>query len=227
MLPPLATLVSEQSRVRRSYIAMEDKSWSAKNIDVYEIIREIAQFSPRISIQLELIILFGLRVREAVMFQPNCCVTLDGNEVRLVKGTKGGRPRSIPVVTDQQRRVLARAQALVGQGEGHLGDPTKTLAQNIRSFRYALERLDICKKDLGVTPHGLRHQYANDRFESLTYGKKTPVRGGVRGELPPDEEAAVRRKVSEELGHSRIQITTAYCGSHPRCSKSGSGSDSE
>lgn len=216
MLPPLKELLSDPSRARRNYIAIEDRSWLAKNIDVDEKIREIALIDPRVAVQVELQIQFGLRVREAIMFKPNGCITMDGSSILLKQGTKGGRPRTIPVETERQRETLARAQALVGQADSHISDPTKTLTQNMRRFRYVMERVGVRKGDLGITPHGLRHQYANDRYEALSGGKKTPVRGGERGDLLPSEEATIRLQIAEELGHSRIQITTAYCGAHPR-----------
>ena len=63
--------------------------------------------------------------------------------------------------------------------------------------------------------HGLRHAYAQDRYEELT-GWKCSVTGGpdscfltpVQREL--DREAKL--VISRELGHEREQVTAAYCG---------------
>ena len=63
--------------------------------------------------------------------------------------------------------------------------------------------------------HGLRHAYAQERYEELT-GWECPATGGPdrkslslkQREL--DREA--RLTISEELGHEREQVTTAYLG---------------
>ena len=64
-------------------------------------------------------------------------------------------------------------------------------------------------KVLGVTPHGLRHEYAGDRYEALA-GVAAPVRGGTATDPATDTRA--RLAVAEELGHSRAQIASAYLG---------------
>lgn len=64
--------------------------------------------------------------------------------------------------------------------------------------------------------HGLRHAYAQTRFEELA-GFACPAAGGpTRDRMTPaqreaDEDARVL--LSEELGHCRPQITNAYLGS--------------
>jgi hypothetical protein len=72
-----------------------------------------------------------------------------------------------------------------------------------------MERLGVTKRDLGVVPHGLRHQYAAERYEKLT-GDAPPVAGGSRIEKTLDEQT--RLIVAKELGHGRMQITNAYLG---------------
>ena len=92
---------------------------------------------------------------------------------------------------------------------GHLGDPTKSLAQNIRRFKYVCEKFGITKAQLGVTAHGLRHQYAAERYEKFS-GTPAPVRGGEPVAREIDREARLR--VADELGHARENITGAYLG---------------
>ena len=63
--------------------------------------------------------------------------------------------------------------------------------------------------------HGLRHAYAQRRFQELT-GFKAPIAGGPnRSALSADERALdkkARAVISAELGHDREQITTVYLG---------------
>ena len=63
--------------------------------------------------------------------------------------------------------------------------------------------------------HGLRHAYAQDRYEELT-GWQCPAIGGPdRTVLSPEQKALdqeARLTVSQELGHERTQTVTAYSG---------------
>ncbi|MFM1855164.1 MAG: hypothetical protein RLZ83_473, partial [Pseudomonadota bacterium] len=63
--------------------------------------------------------------------------------------------------------------------------------------------------------HGLRHQYAQQRYQTLT-GWPCPAAGGPRSrQLTPeqrDTDRAARLTVSAELGHEREQVTTVYLG---------------
>ena len=58
--------------------------------------------------------------------------------------------------------------------------------------------------------HGLRHAYAQRRYEELT-GWKAPAAGGpVSKVLSPGQKVMdrqARRTISQELGHSREQIS--------------------
>jgi integrase len=70
--------------------------------------------------------------------------------------------------------------------------------------------LGVTRSALGVTPHGLRHEYAGDRYKAVA-GVAAPVRGGMVPDPATDERA--RLQVAEELGHARLQIASAYLGS--------------
>ena len=61
--------------------------------------------------------------------------------------------------------------------------------------------------------HGLRHAYAQSRYEELT-GWKCPAAGGPgKKSLTPQRELdqSARLTVSQELGHERVQIIAVYC----------------
>ncbi len=122
-------------------------------------------------------------------------------------GTKGGRPRGIPVQTPEQDALLQRDLQSVAPGQ-YVGAPGRTATQNANRFYNVLRRFGITKAALGVTAHGLRHQHANDRYEELT-GEPSPVRGGAGN---GEGDATARLAVASELGHGRIAISDAYLG---------------
>ena len=72
-----------------------------------------------------------------------------------------------------------------------------------------MKRFGVTGSELGVTPHGLRHEYADDRYTAAA-GVAPPVRGGSTPDAATDERA--RLEVAEELGHSKVQIASAYLG---------------
>lgn len=59
--------------------------------------------------------------------------------------------------------------------------------------------------------HELRAAYACERYEQLT-GFPAPINGGRvhREDLELDQHA--RQQLSHELGHSRIDVVSAYIG---------------
>jgi hypothetical protein len=63
--------------------------------------------------------------------------------------------------------------------------------------------------------HGLRHRYAQMRYETLT-GWRPPLAGGPSRALLTQAQrlidAEARQIISQELGHERIEITAVYCG---------------
>ena len=63
--------------------------------------------------------------------------------------------------------------------------------------------------------HGLRHAYAQHRYEELT-GWSCPAAGGpVAKDLTPEQcelDHEVRLIVSRELGHEREAVVGAYLG---------------
>ena len=106
------------------------------------------------------------------------------------------------------RAIEAARRVAHGETES-VSDPQQTLVQAIRHLRYVMERFDVTKKDLGVTPHGLRHQYATDEYRDST-GSPPPVNGG--GAVERELDTTTRRDIAERLGHGRVQITNAYLG---------------
>ncbi len=63
--------------------------------------------------------------------------------------------------------------------------------------------------------HGLRHAYAQRRYEELT-GWKSPAGGGPATRQLNREQCAIDRQarltISQELGHERAQVVSIYLG---------------
>jgi integrase len=99
---------------------------------------------------------------------------------------------------------------LVAADSQYLADPERSLIQNLNRLHNVMTKFGVTRRALGVTPHGLRHEYAADRYEALT-GVAPPVRDGAEPDRATDQRA--RLQVARELGHSRVQIAAAYLGS--------------
>jgi len=149
---------------------------------------------------------FGLRREEAIKFRPGYAD--QGDHIMLKSSwTKGGRERSVPIATGEQREVLQAVHRLAGAGSLIPADKRYIEQRHIYDGQ--------CKAAGLSHMHGLRHQYAQNRYEALT-GWKAPAAGGPSSkELTPaqrqqDEQA--RQIISRELGHERTQITAIYLG---------------
>jgi len=159
-----------------------------------------------VRMSLELQQAFGLRREEAIKFQPSYAD--QGDHLVLKESwTKGGKAREIPVRTAAQRAVLDRAHRLAGRG---------SLIPAERNYRQQLRVYERHTANAGLSKlHGLRHAYAQGRYEELT-GWKAPAAGGPTSRSLTREQRDVDREarlvVSRELGHEREQITTVYLG---------------
>ena len=113
----------------------------------------------------------------------------------------------MPITTDEQRPVLADAKALAGAG---------SLIPAEMSYRDQLNRFKAQTAKAGIDHvHGLRHAYAQARYEALT-GWKAPAAGGpISRQLSAAQKVAdraARLAISAALGHEREQITAVYLG---------------
>ena len=190
----------------RSSVNREDKSWQAQGVDVKAKIAEVAEKDPRVGLQLALQATFGLRAREAMQLRPH--VADKGAYLALTVGTKGGRDRVVPIDTQEKRALIDQAKSFAASKLASTSDPAKTLAQVKNHYYHILRTCGITRED-GITGHGLRHGYANDRYRQIS-GEASPVRGGQTPDRDTDQ--AARLEVAEELGHSRESVTTHYLG---------------
>ena len=192
--------------LQRSSICIYDHSWVAQGVDVAAKLEEVSQMDARVGLQLKLELEFGLRGKEAMMLRPH--LADKGSYLDVSVGTKGGRPRVVPINTPEQRALLEEAKTFAATKDSSTSDPTMSLAQWKNHYYYILRDSEISKK-YGLTAHALRHAYANNRYKEIS-GQDSPVRGGKL--VNREDDRAARLQVAEELGHSRESITTHYLG---------------
>lgn len=185
---------------RRSYVGEESK---ARLLDE-KLLEKISDEHVRLSLRLQSA--FGLRREEAIKFSPNYAIKDDHIKLKA-SWTKGGRARTVPIRNDEQRRLLEDVRRLAKGGA--LIPPKRNYVEQRNCY-------DRQVRDAGIrNPHGLRHDYAQRRYEELT-GWKAPLAGGPsRADLSADERALdekARAVISRELGHDRTSITRTYLG---------------
>ena len=163
---------------------------------------------PYVATSLKLQREFGLRREEAIKIIPAWADRGDKLVLRA-NWCKGGRQREIPIRTESQRVVLEEAKALGGTTQRGSLIPTEKYVQQANRFEYQAR-----KAGLSGT-HGLRHEYAQRRFQELA-GFACHVAGGpAREDMTPGMRRAdydARLVVSRELGHERPAITNSYLG---------------
>ena len=184
----------------RRFVTNESKAKSVTQSQLEKVRDEHVRMS------LELQQAFGLRREEAMKFRPSFADRGD-HLVLKASWTKGGRERTIPVRTEEQRNVLNQARRLAGLG---------SLIPSNRNYRQQMRVYEgnTCRAGLSKM-HGLRHAYAQNRYKELT-GWKAPAAGGpVTKDLTSEQreiDREVRLQISRELGHYREAVVSAYLG---------------
>jgi integrase len=184
----------------RRFITNESKAKAVTRAELDKVRDEHVRMS------LELQQAFGLRREEAMKFQPSFA---DRGEHIVLKAswTKGGKERIIPVRTEEQRDVLKRARRLAGFGS--LIPSNHNYVHQLRVYEGNTLRAGLSHM------HGLRHAYAQIRYEGLT-GWKCPAASGPDSKsLTPEQrerDHEVRLVISRELGHEREAVMVAYLG---------------
>ena len=159
-----------------------------------------------VRMSLELQQAFGLRREEAIKFQPSFA---DKGEYIALKAswTKGGKSREIPVRTEAQRTLLNRARQLAGNG---------SLIPSARNYRQQLRIYERHTANAGLSKmHGLRHAYAQQRYQELTGWRAPAADGPIVKALTAEQKRVdqeARLTISRELGHERIQVVGIYLG---------------
>ena len=219
LMKPLRCYFDDPRLYQRSLVAKTDKSWRARGVDVLKVIGEVEAYDVHCAASLWLMHAFDLRFKESVMTRPHTDVISaaqagkaeDGvaSYLDIHRGTKGGRMRLLPIDSALRQHAIDYARRVTIGVNDSVSDPRLSLQQAIRRLRYVMERFGITRADLGVTPHGLRHQGAADRFQKVTQ-VPPPVAGGPA--VDPALDLQARREIADHLGHVRVQITNCYLG---------------
>lgn len=184
----------------RVFVAAESK---AKALDAANLSIVTDEYT---AMSLRLQATFGLRREESIKVKPDWADL--GDRLRLKRSwTKGGRYREVTITTAEQRAALNAAKNLAGKG---------SLIPADMSYVDQLNRFKAQCAKAGIdNVHGLRHHYAQARYEALA-GWKSPLAGGPSSkQLTPEQQAIdkfVRLTISSELGHGRESVTTIYLG---------------
>ncbi|MBC7002732.1 integrase domain-containing protein [Photobacterium sp. BZF1] len=200
----------------RTFVATKDKS-----VDDDKHMAIKAKVSERLASQLDLQRTLGLRFKESCLINANNILkqAKSHGTVRIIDGTKGGRPREVPITSPNQMEALKVAAQIQGEDKSMI-PPSMTF----KDYREAANN-EIRGKMAGF--HGERHTYANDRYEKLS-GLPSPVRAGIEHGKAHHQyisqqlsisiseakalDHAVRLQISNELGHGRIDVTNSYLG---------------
>jgi integrase len=182
------------------FVSNDSKARTVTAVDL-DLVRD-----QHVRMSLELQQAFGLRREEAIKFQP--AFADQGDHIRLkASWTKGGKARVIPLRNDAQRTLLDRARRLAGNG---------SLIPSARNYRQQLRIYERHTANAGLSKmHGLRHAYAQQRYQELT-GWPAPAAGGpgIKALTPEQRrmDHQARLTISRELGHEREQVSAIYLG---------------
>ena len=179
---------------KRSQVAEESKAWELKEAHLAKVTNEYVRLSLRLQAA------FGLRRKEAIKFCPNYAIKDDHIKLKA-NWTKGGRARAVPILKDEQRQLLEEVRKFAKGGALIPPDHNYIEQQN---------RYDAQVRKAGIkNPHGLRHAYAQRRYEEET-GWKAPVAGGPASKsLTKDQRArdkGARETIAQEPGPQSVSI---------------------
>jgi len=184
----------------RQFVSNDSRAVTVDN----ETLASVKDDHVRMSLELQRA--FGLRREEAIKFMPGYAD--QGDHIRLkASWTKGGKTRMVPVITPEQRAVLDRAHRLAGTGS--LIPPQKSYIQQLRIYERHTTQAGLSKL------HGLRHAYAQSRYQQLTAWACPAAGGPVANSLNTEQrkqDYQARLTISRELGHLREQISAVYLG---------------
>tara|TARA_R110001606_G_scaffold247151_1_gene395213 strand:+ start:4301 stop:5347 length:1047 start_codon:yes stop_codon:yes gene_type:complete len=206
---PHESMYKEPEKIKRSLVAKEDKSWDKKT-DVLELIAGVETEDKFVSRQLLLSHFFGMRVKESMLFRPAMDFDETTSVVHVRRGTKGGRPRIMLVETQEQKALLKELRSFCHDNQSSMIPVRADLGRWIKHYYRVCNRHGISRAN-GMTPHGLRHGYAHRLYEEKT-GVVPAAVSGQKEDMDAITDRIARLLVAEDLGHSRVSISSAYLG---------------
>lgn len=194
--------------VQRCCATTQDKTWTGQNIDVMAKIRQVAAIDPRVAIILELMYSFGLRLKEAMLLRPH--LADKGQLLDVTRGTKGGKHRITEKLATVRADVLSAANTFAKTRLSSMIPDGRTFVSYRKHIYRVCNEAGIGRR-FGLVPHGLRHEYSNAKYEEIT-AHKSPIKGGVSGQVDRETDLYARTDIAADLGHCRPRISGAYLG---------------
>jgi integrase len=194
--------------IKRVSATTTDKTWSGQNQTLKDKLEGIEKQDKFVAMQLEFQRAFGLRMKEAALLKPHLADKVHYLAVNW--GTKGGRDRVIPIETDYQRDVLARAKSLIVTRNSSMIPNLYTFKHWRNHYYYICHQAGISRK-AGITSHGLRHERLNEIYREVA-GHDSPIKGGLKSGVDSQADEIARQEVAEVAGHCRSSISGAYIG---------------
>lgn len=137
---------------------------------------------------------YGLRQKETLLSHKT--VEHDGVTYLIVEGSKGGRPRQVPITTQGQREVLARNEAYRSMHGGKLINENKSLKQGLKQLQNELAAAGASRES-DANMHTLRREWIIERCQAILAAPEAD-----RDKLIAD--------LVEQVGHGRTEVLSAY-----------------
>jgi site-specific recombinase XerD len=170
-----------------------DRSWSDLEVSAFvRYARDVGQ--GRYGDMVSLASLLGLRVHEVCRLDKTHLVHALNKGVLAIKG-KGGLVRDVPINDLSLIRQLYDKTPKNAKVFVHNNEQTHKLIKNLQVFLHKNQD-KFALGDKQLTMHGLRHLYAQKRYQFFL----------AKG----FSEREAKKRVSHELGHHRIEITDIY-----------------
>jgi hypothetical protein len=207
---PSKALGMRRSSVRRSVPQGQDREHVTRIVDML-----CEHQMPRAAAIAQLARATGVRLREAILADlPRLKREAEQyGKINIQDGTKGGRsgasaPRWI-TVDEHIRDALRFAEQVSPDGSRNLLAPEESYLDFqrgiVRPARHILHQHNL----KGF--HELRAAYACGRYEQITQ-HLAPINGGHCYQLDRHLDREARDQISDELGHGRIDVVSAYIG---------------
>jgi hypothetical protein len=171
---------------------------------------------------------FGLRFEEASKLDSRSALqeAQEKGSVTIAGGTKGGQAREVPISSKQQIETLKNAAQIQGKDRSMIAND-KTYAEHQRdSYKetsnyhserhaYANERYsDLMREKLGIE---IRSPVLSDKPEGQSWSQYVASKAYEQGvhispEIAREFDREARLEISQELGHHREDVISAYIG---------------
>jgi len=182
---------------------------------VMRIVETLSEQHPRAAAIAQLSRATGMRLREAILADlPRLKREAEHyGKINIQDGTKGGRsgasaPRWIRM-DDHIHEALRFAEQVSPDGSHNLLAPNESYLDFQREI--IRDARDLLHKHNLKGFHELRAAFACERYEQIT-NHPAPISGGRCRGLDPRLDREARLQISYELGHGRIDVTSAYIG---------------